>query len=115
MFEQLIACSDTTPKSSYIIEREVMANTLYSLTDLFEATDAREEGKTPFPDTSNASPQQVSRFNVYNTHTRPPTLPLNLLQSPEAVRSPYALSMTNIKIKSHRRSLKSSEKKCPVQ
>jgi len=59
MFEQLIACSDITPEGSYIIEREAMANALHSLTDLFEAIDAREEGKTPSPDTSNASLQQV--------------------------------------------------------
>jgi hypothetical protein len=60
MFEQLIACSDTTPEGSYIIEREVMANALHSLTDLFDAIDAiRDEGKTPSPDTSNASLQQV--------------------------------------------------------
>jgi len=59
MFEQLIACSDTTSEGSYIIERDVMANALHSLTDLFDAIDAREEGKTPSPDTSNASLQQV--------------------------------------------------------
>jgi hypothetical protein len=59
MFEQLIACSDITPKGSYITESEAMANALHSLTDLFEAIDAREEGKTPSPETSNASLQQV--------------------------------------------------------
>ena len=58
-FEQLIACSDITPEGSYITESEAMANALHFLTDLFEAIDAREEGKTPFPETSNTSFQQV--------------------------------------------------------
>jgi hypothetical protein len=58
-FEQLIACSDVTPEGSCITESETMANALHSLTDLFEAIDAREEGKTPSPETSNASFQQV--------------------------------------------------------
>ena len=59
MFEQLVAGSDTTPEGSYIIERERMADALHALTDLFDAIDAREEGKSPPPDTPNASIQQV--------------------------------------------------------
>jgi hypothetical protein len=38
-FEQIIACSEVTPNSSYIIKREAMANALHSLTDLFDAID----------------------------------------------------------------------------
>ena len=36
-----------------------MADALYALTDLFEAINAREEGKTPSPETSSASLQKV--------------------------------------------------------
>ena len=53
IFEQLIASLDTTLKGFYIIERERMANTLYALTDLFEAINVREEDKILSPETFN--------------------------------------------------------------
>ena len=53
IFEQLIASSKTTLEGSYIIEREKIANTLYSLIDLFEAINAREGDKVPSPKSSN--------------------------------------------------------------
>ena len=59
MFEQLIAGSDTTLEGSYIIERERMADVLHSLTDLFEAINAREGDKVPPLETPNALIQQV--------------------------------------------------------
>ena len=59
MFKELIAYLDTTLEGSYIIERVVIANTLYSLIDLFEAINVREGNKFPSPDTPNTSLQQV--------------------------------------------------------
>src|SRR2546430_2666329 len=58
-FERVIACSDTTPEGSYIIEKEALANVLHSLTDLFDAIDAREDDKTPSPKPSQTSLKQV--------------------------------------------------------
>ena len=54
MFKELIAYLDTIPEGSYIIEREVIANALYSLTDLFEAINAGKENKSPSLKTSSA-------------------------------------------------------------
>ena len=51
IFELLIAYSDTILEGSYIIEREKIANTLHSLTDLFEAINVREEDN-PSPKSS---------------------------------------------------------------
>ena len=54
MFEQLIAYFNTILEGFYFIEREVIANTLYFLTDLFEAINVREEDKVLSPETFNA-------------------------------------------------------------
>ena len=43
MFELFIAYSNTILEGFYIIEREKIANTLYSLIDLFEAINVKEE------------------------------------------------------------------------
>jgi hypothetical protein len=59
MFEQIITGSNTTPEGSYIVERERMADAFHALTDLFEAINAREEGKSPPLDTPSASIKQV--------------------------------------------------------
>src|SRR5271168_2262171 len=105
MFEQLIACSDTTSEGSYIIERDVMANALHSLTDLFDAIDAREEGKTPSPDTSNASLQQVlDRLGaiekqvqrIQHAHVPKPS------RQPEASRLRFSLILETARIQSER-------------
>jgi hypothetical protein len=45
--EQLIGCSETTPNSSYIVEKDVVANVLHAFTELADAMDGIPVDRIP--------------------------------------------------------------------